>query len=195
MTFCGKKPSFAARFTAVAGLLSLLLLLSSVQAVWPAGPGIVIYRVGDGGQEALTFVKQYLETKGYQVSLYQGESAIEKHVEKANVINRSGARLFLAIEATAGDTNHVMVARTQTRKGDGRFLTINEIPEQFAGESRILADAIAGAFDVRSKQMPLFPLLGITMPGIFMKISWADKDIPDLAKRLHSGLEKYLRKG
>jgi hypothetical protein len=177
------------------GLVGLLLMFLSFAPGYGAGPGVVLYRVGDSGQEAVAFIKQHLETKGYQVTLYQGESVIEKHVEKANLINRSAARVFIAIEVTGGERRRVMVARTEAKKGDGRFLTIDEVPERFAGESRILADAVAASFGVRTKQMPLFPLLGISMPGIFIEAQLTEADFRDVANKLYIGMEKYFSEG
>jgi hypothetical protein len=180
----------------VKGLIALLMLLISfATAGYGAGPGVALYRVGDSGQEAVAFVKQYLEAKGYQVALYQGESVIEKHVEKANLINRSAARVFIAVEMMVGEKRRVMVARTEAKKGDGRFLTIDEVPERFAGESRILADAVAGPFGLKAKQMPLFPLLGISMPGIFIRAQLAEADFQDVANKLYTGMEKYFSEG
>ena len=183
------------RFLSVTGLTALLILLLSFAVGYGAGPGVVLYRVGDSGQDAVAFIKQYLEGKGYQVALYQGESVIEKHVEKANVINRSAAKVFIAVEMTVGEKRRVMVALTEAKKGDGRFLTIDEVPERFAEESRILADAIAGSFGVRVKQMPLFPLLGISMPGIFIRAQLAEADFQDVANKLYVGMEKYFSEG
>jgi hypothetical protein len=176
-------------------LFGLLMAFLWFGAGYGAGPGIVLYRVGDSGQGAVAFIKQYLETKGYQVALYQGESVIEKHVEKANLINRSAARVFIAIEMTGGEKRRVMVARTEAKKGDGRFLAIDEVPERFAGESRILADAVAGSFGVKAKQMPLFPLLGISMPGIFVGAQLTETDFQDIANKLYIGMEKYFSEG
>jgi hypothetical protein len=179
----------------VAGLFGLLMLFLSLAPGYGAGPGVVLYRVGDSGQEAVASIKQHLETKGYQVAVYQGESVIEKHVEKANLINRSAARVFVAIEVTGGERRRVMVARTEAKKGDGRFLTIDEVPERFAAESQILADAIAGSFGVRTKQVPLFPLLGISMPGIFIEAQLSEADSRDVANKLYIGMEKYFSEG
>ena len=56
----------------------------------PRGSTIVFYRIGDSGQEAWTLLKDYFEAKGYSVAVVQGETAIEKHVEKISRINRGG---------------------------------------------------------------------------------------------------------
>lgn len=174
------------------GLFALLLFFAA--PAFAAGPGICIYRIGDYGQEGITFIKRYLESKGYPVSLYQGDETIEGHTERASAINRSGAAVFLAVQITAG-AKDIMVVRTEGLHGEGRFLTIDEIPTRFSENSEALADAVAGAFAVKAKRMPLFPLLGITMPGIFLRIQGPETDLAAVAKNLHLGIEKYFRKG
>ncbi len=179
----------AALFTAA------LLLLISFGPACAGDIGIALYRIGDEGRDATAFVKRFLEMKGYQVDLYQGETTIEKHVEKANLINRGKARAFVAMEMTTGERGRVIVAITEAKKADGRFLTLNEVPERFSEESQSLADSVAGCFGVRVKRMPLFPLLGIAMPAIFIKAQGTEKDLPDVANKLYLGIEKYFRKG
>ena len=168
--------------------------LSSVSAV-AAGPVICLYRVGNRGQDGALLIKNYLEGKGYQVHVYQGEETIEGHVQKANLINRSGATVFLAIAIATGAEHALVVARTEAPQSSGHFLTVDEIPGRFAEESQRLADSVAGALGVKAKRMPLFPLLGITMPGIFLSIKGPETDLAVVAKNLHMGLEKYFRKG
>jgi hypothetical protein len=181
-------------FPAAAVLIGFLALLFFSTSAFAAGPAVCIYRIGTSGQDGVAFIKRYLEGKGHQVSLYEGEEQIEGHTEKASMINRSGAAVFLAVQIMPGPKS-IMGVRTQGAKGDGRFLTIDEVPERFSGDSQALADAVADAFSVKAKQMPLFPLLGITMPGIFLRIQGPETDLPDVAKNLYTGLQKYFRKG
>ncbi len=163
----------------------------------PASRSVALYRVGGRGQgqDACAFLKQHLEARGYQVALYQGESTIEKHVEKANLINRGTAKICIAVGTVLDPKKRVLVARTEARKGEGRFLTVDEVPEHYAGESQVLADAVAGQFGVRAKRMPLFPLLGIRMPGIYIEVRGPEGDLQDTAQKLYLGMEKYFRKG
>jgi len=181
-------------FALVCVAVLFTLLLSSVPAI-AAGPAICLYRVGNRGQDGVFLIKNYLEDRGYQVSIYQGEETIEAHIQKANLINRSGATVFLAIEIRTGAEHAIVVARTEAHQGNGHFLTVDEIPGRFLEESQTLADAVASGFGVKAKRMPLFPLLGITMPGIFLRIRGPETDLAAVAKNLHMGLEKYFRKG
>lgn len=154
--------------------------------------GVVFYRIGEEGQSAWAVVKQHFESRGYTVSLYQGEAVIEKHVEKANRINRGPGNVFLAVELIPGEKSHVMVARPEVKKGEGRFLTIDEIPGQFARESEKLATAVAAVFQVKPKHLPLFPLLGISMPGILIRAEFKEEDTRDVVNKICNGVEKYF---
>ena len=58
------------------------------------------------------------------------------------------------------------------RAGEGRFLAIDEIPARFARESDRLAASVAAPFGVKVKHLPLFPLLGVNMPGIVVKLEF-----------------------
>jgi hypothetical protein len=158
-------------------------------------PAVALYVVGDVGQYAGPTVKQHLEAKGYAVTLVQGEPAIEKHIEKIGVINRSSARVFLAFEFVPSEkVRLVTVVETRAKKGEGSFLTVDEVPGRFNEDSHKLAYAVAEAFNVRAKQMPLFPLLGVNMPGIFIRWESKEVELPGLTDKLAAGLEKYLQK-
>ena len=189
------------RMSAVKEIWSFVMGAICFSLLFPAGLGcaasrsVALYRVGERGQDACAFLKQYLEARGYQVALYQGESTIEKHVEKANLINRGAAKMCIAVARVLDEKKRVLVARTEARKGEGRFLTVDEVPEHYAGESQVLADAVAGQFGVRAKRMPLFPLLGIRMPGIYIEVRGPEGDLQDIAEKLYLGMEKYFRKG
>ena len=121
------------------------------------GNSLVFYRIGEDAPQQWAFVKQYFEGKGYPVSIYQGEAVVEKHIEKVNMINRSPAKVFLALQLVKGDSDRVMVAMTDAKKEEGRFLTIDEIPGLFAEESQRLATDIAGPFKVKVKHLPALP--------------------------------------
>ena len=62
--------------------------------------------------------------KGYTVEIIQGETEIDKHVEKAGKINRGGGAVLLAVEVIPSEKSRVMVAAaTEAPKGEGRFLS------------------------------------------------------------------------
>lgn len=156
------------------------------------GNSLVFYRIGEDAPQQWAFVKQYFEGRGHPVSIYQGEAVVEKHIEKVNAINRSPAKVFLALQLVRGDVTGVIVAMTDAKKEEGRFLTIDEIPGLFAEESQRLATDIAGPFKVKVKHLPLFPLLGVTMPGAFVRIEYKEGDLEDAVRKLCEGVERYF---
>lgn len=178
----------------MASFLSVVMLLL---AAWQAGAesGVVFYRIGDSGQSAWVLLKQQFELKGFTVSIHQGEVAIEKHVEKASRINRGGGKVLLAVELIPGEKSHIMVAQPDVRKGEGRFLAIDEIPGQYAARSGRLATEVAAAFGVKPKRLPLFPLLGISMPGMLVRAEFREEEARDVVGKLCSGVENYFQKG
>ena len=53
--------------------------------------------------------------KGYTVEVVQGETEIDKHVEKAGKINRGGGAVLLAVEVIPSEKSRVMVRRLRRR--------------------------------------------------------------------------------
>lgn len=172
-------------------LLGMAIFLMGVCPVL-ADNNVIFYRIGEGNTGVWALLKQQFEAKGYGVNIYQGEMAIEKHVEKVNRINRGQGNVFLAVELVAGDKSRVMVAEPDVRKGEGRFLTIDELPGQFAADSKRLAEAVARPFNVKAKHLPLFPLLGVNMPGIMVRIEFKEDEMRDVVNKFCSGVEKYF---
>ena len=156
-----------------------------------AGDHLVFYRIGESGQEAWTLLQAYFDGKGYGTTIVQGETVIEKHVEKVNRINRGPGGVFLAMELRPGELSHTMVAESDARIGEGRFLAIDGMPARFARESDRLAADVAAPFSVKVKHLPLFPLLGVGMPGIVVKLEFKEGELGVVAK-LFRGVEKYF---
>lgn len=182
--------SIRAALVMACAVAAMLMLPLSAAA---ADTDIVVYRIGESGEAAWNHLKQLIEAKGWGVTVYQGEMAVEKHVDKVNRINRGPGRVFLALQMITGERSRVMVAAPEVRKGEGRFLTIDEIPGQFKEESDRLADRVAEAFKVKPKHLPLFPLLGVHMPGIMISMELKESEVRDAAGKLYTGLEKYFR--
>ena len=173
-------------------LAVLFVLLLGVQA-HAAGHNIVFYRIGESGQEAWTLLKTYFEGKGYGVTIVQGETVIEKHVEKINSINRGSGSVFLAVELIPGALSRVMVAESDASQGEGRILAIDEMPARFARESDRLAADVAAPFKVKVKHLPLFPLLGVTMPGIVVKLEFSEgQTLLGMIAKVYGGVETYF---
>jgi hypothetical protein len=173
-------------------LCTVVILFSAVPCAHASGKSIVLCRIGESASQAWSLLRQYFEGKGYQVIFYQGETTIEGHVEKVNGLNRGPARAFVAIELIPAARTRILVAMTDAKKGEGRFLTIDQIPDRFAGESEKLAAAVAAPFKVKVKRLPLFPLLGVNMPGVFVQMQFKEDEFEDRVKQLYSGIERYF---
>jgi hypothetical protein len=85
-----------------------------------------------------------------------------------------------------------MVAESDALGGEGRFLAIDEIPARFAPESDKLAAHVAASFNVKVKHLPLFPLLGVSMPGIVVKLEFSEGETTDVIAKLSRGVETYF---
>lgn len=173
-------------------LFMAILLLASSSAAPGAERIVVLYRMTDGNQPAWEAIRQQLETKGYGVIVYQGEVDIEKHLEKVNRINRGPAAICLALDMITKDKPRTMVIEPEEKKGEGRFLAIDEIPGQFTDESRRLASDVGDAFQVKVKKLPLFPLLGVNMPGAFVRIESREDGFNDAIAKTCAGIDKYF---
>jgi hypothetical protein len=168
-----------------------LFLVLTVHAA-AARQEIVLYRIGDGGQEAWTLLGPSLEAKGYAIDIVQGETDIDKHVEKVSKINRGSGKAFIAVEIVPAEKSRVMVAEATERKGEGRFLSITEVSSRFSEESDRLAACMAEPFGVKVTHLPLFPLLGVSMPAVAIKLELKPDDAAEAVSRLKEGIEKYL---
>jgi len=156
---------------------------------------IVIYRVGEKDQMAWTTFRKDFQNKGYKLYTFEGTEILEKHLENINKINKIRDGIFIALDITTGDKNHVFIAITEARKGQGNILTIEEVPAVHLKASQELATSIASSFHKKVKQMPLFPLIGVDMPGCFIHMESTKENLKEMVDTLHNGIQKYFRRG
>jgi hypothetical protein len=69
------------------------------------------------------------------------------------------------------------------------------MPAIYANESRELASSLASAFNKGIKEFPLFPLLGVDMPGVFLKITYTHEKTLEVFNKLHEGMQRYFKRG
>lgn len=159
------------------------------------GEHIVLYRLGVKDPVPWEQLRTFLGKKGYRVTEYDGTESIEKHVEHVNKINQLKASVFLALDFGYGEKKRVVVAVTTPRKGRGNILAIDEVPALHANESRELATSLAQVFDKGVKEIPLFPVLGVDMPAVLLKIACAGGNASEMMEKLHEGLGRYFKRG
>jgi hypothetical protein len=160
-----------------------------------AGEHVVLYRIGEKDPVAWNLLSKYFTSKGYNVSTYEGTDSLEKHIENVNRINKGKGSLLLAIDFNIGETNHVLIAITDAKKGKGNVLAIEEVPAIHESNSKELATLLASSFNRGVKQLPLFPLLGVDMPGIFLRMECTKEKAGEMLNKLHDSLQKYFRRG
>jgi hypothetical protein len=114
--------------------------------------------------------------------------------------------VFVGIEFTFGEGRQVMVAMAEPAKegigGSGsesagyqRLLwRVDELPAKHEIQSKRLADLVASPFQVKVKRLPLFPLLGVDMPGVFVSIECKKEDAWSLLVMLDQALQKYYKR-
>ena len=203
-------------------LVCLFSLLMVIRPCFGAD-SFALYQVGVEGQQFWSLARDYLRGKGYDALFQLGEVTIEKHLERMGRINKSPAKFLLAMELVPREDSNVLVAMMDVKNGEGRpsaqpgegptpgtgnglttfagdaqsgnrFLSMDEVPGKYVSDSRKLADAVAGAFNVKVKRVPLFPLLGADMPGIYLRIECRQDKVGEMLGILHAGIQNYLRR-
>lgn len=159
------------------------------------GEHIVLYRLGTKDPATWDQWRRYLGTKGYRISMFDGSDTIEKHIDNVNKINKIGASVFIAMDLGISDQNRAVIAVTTAKKGKGNILAIDEIPALHANDSRELATSLASMFNKGVKEIPLFPLLGVDIPGVYMKIEYTPDKTNEVLEKFHEGMQRYFRRG
>ncbi len=174
-------------------LLSLFLLLSSVPV--RAGDAVVFYRVGERDVVAWNLLRKYMEGKGYEVTMYEGAQTIEKQMEAVNRINRVRAGLCVALDAAISGEESCFVGVTRSRRPKGSVLSAEEVGFLHADQSRKCARAVAGMFNRKVVEFPIFPLLGVDMPAIYLRLRFPQEKATEVLDKVHGGLQKYFSRG
>lgn len=170
-----------------------------------AEDNLVFYNAGKRDVAAWGALRDYFSSRTYAVSFYQGDGGVERHLDKTTRINTIKSGAFVAIEFAFGEEKHVMVAMTPgdgnspgTRtEFDGRrrlLWGVDELPAKHEAQSKQLASLVAAQFQVTVKRVPLFPLIGVDMPGIFISIQCNKEEAGSLLAMLDTALQKYYRR-
>jgi hypothetical protein len=160
-----------------------------------ASEHIVFYRFGDRDPAAWSLLKKHFGTKGYSVSIYEGSNILEKHIENVNRMNREKAMLLVALDFSFGPTDRVFVAAAEAKRRTGNIPAIEEVPARHAVESKECAKMVAASFHRGFVEVPLFPLLGVDMPAIFMRLECTKEKTLEIFDTLTAGLQQYFGRG
>lgn len=184
------------------GVLMALVFLTSCYGE----DNLVFYNAGRKDQAAWSVLKEFFSSKNPATLFFQGDGVIDRHMERINRINASSPGVFVGVEFVFGEGRQAMVAMAElSREGPGGLSSeyggnqrllwrVDELPAKHEAQSRRLAELVAAQFHVKAKRMPLFPALGIDMPGIFVSIECRKEDARSLLATLDQALQKYRRK-
>lgn len=170
-------------------------IIVSCAAPVSAADRIILVRAGATDTALWNGFNKYLAGKGYAVSAYEAANTMEKQVETANRINREKAGFMLVLEMLPSEKTDAFVAISDSKKGKGMILNIEEVPALHIDSSRELATSIADQFQEKSKALPLFMLLGIDMPGVFMRLDIPKDKTTEVFDKINTGMAKYLKRG
>jgi hypothetical protein len=174
---------------------ALFLLLAFAPLAF-AGEHIIVYQVGRPQPASMTLFKKALAERGYRVRSFEGSPNLEKHLETAGRINREKADVVIAIDLTVSDTNRAIIVASLAKKGPAsRFLTVEEVQSAHEERSLELAVALASQFKVGVKRFPLFPLVGMDIPGVFVRLESSQESMGTMFETFIEGLEKYFGRG
>jgi hypothetical protein len=156
-----------------------------------------LYQIGEKDPAALSMLRKHLAGKGFTISAFDGAGTIEKQVELANRINRLRASLFIAIDFSFGEGEDVAVtvAVTDAKKKTDKVLAIEDVPGVYAASSKEFAALVAESFSRKVLELPLFPLLGIDMPGVFLRIECPKDEAAEVLEKVSGSMQKYFGKG
>lgn len=142
---------------------------------------VYLYRIGEGDQGLWNTLFSCMRKEKIDFRVYRFRPSLHEHLRCANDVNTQGKGLFLALELSHNPESKIFVGIFSPRKGSGRFLKIDEVPSLHYQSSICVAEKVAKRYGTRVAKLPLFPLLGIDMPGIFISAKCSKEKIADLA--------------
>ncbi|HOL06094.1 MAG TPA: hypothetical protein PLM23_08505 [Syntrophorhabdaceae bacterium] len=175
--------------------LFLILILCIICPPVFASERIIFYTTAERKTPEMDAAKRYLEKKGLKVSIYPGANSLETHIENINKMNKEKARALIVLNIEITEGEGCFVAVSNAKKTSGIFQVIDDLPGVYMEKSRELASSIASSFNVKVKELPLFPLIGADMPGIFVYIMTKKDGINIALERLYVGIDNYLKRG
>lgn len=171
----------------------LLLILSPIVS---AADRIALCRAGGTDDALWGSIKKHFTAKGYVLTTCDSPKTIEKQIESANKINKEKVRCMIVVELIPSDTPDVFVAISNAKKGKGGLIySADEIPANHGERSEELASAIAQRFQKKLRRLPLFMLLGIDAPGVFVKLNIPREKSQDFFDKLSDGLSTLRERG
>jgi len=173
---------------------ALLLLLLAPLPLYGTD-NIIVMRSGEKDTQSWNSLSKYLSDRRYVVNMYDATDTIERQIDMANRVNRQKSLFVIVLQLVPSDRTDAFIAVSDLRKGKGRFLDIEEVSGLHGPSSRELGTAIASRFQKDVMEVSLFPLLGINMPGVFVRLDLSSDRPVETFEKLHEGIQDYLKRG
>lgn len=143
---------------------------------------IYLYRIDPTEPRLWSIFTSTIKRENVDIKVYRFRPSIEEHLKLISDVNKKDKGLFVAIRLSQGEKSQVFVAVFNQKQVSGRFLRIDEIPSLHFERSFCVARKVSEVFGIKVQKLPLFPLLGVDMPGIFIFAKGSKDDIAYLAR-------------
>lgn len=153
----------------------LTVLFALFPSILWASECVVIYNLGKD-EEGLVRLRKGLEGEGVPTKIFEAEREMAAHLRCAERINEEGCQFFIALYARKAERECLLVGIHKASLSRGLLRAADEIQQLYVKESERVALSIPSAQVVR---LPLFPLLGIKMPGLLLYIRYSRMETLD----------------
>ncbi|MCX7856725.1 MAG: hypothetical protein N2513_01895 [Deltaproteobacteria bacterium] len=152
---------------------------------------IFFYLLDKPDNELWQIFLKTIKKQGLVSSVYMGNRNLEEHLRLITQINSKKKGLFIAMDVKKREKFGLFVGVFKPKKPEGKIARIDEIPYVHFELSNKIAESIAASYNKRVVKLPLFPMLGVDMPAIYIKISGEKRDIEKLAGDINEVIRKY----
>lgn len=173
---------------------AVLLFLSVILHSELHAQHIFLYMVGTPNNDIRQTFLKVLKKHGMDFTLHTGTKNLEEHLRLVSEINTRKKGLFIAVDLNKREKPGPFVAVFKPKKPDGKLLRIDEIPYVHIDLSTKIAEHIASSFGIRVVKLPLFPLLGVDMPALYLRLRENKEEMELVTKLVKEAIRKYTMK-
>ena len=166
---------------------SLVLFCTSV-----FGETIFLYLVSIPDDQIWQVFLKSLRKEGLDPVPQKGTRELEDHLRIVSNINSGKKGLFVAIDIKREKNTKILVGVFAPKKPEGKIKSIEEIPYAYYDTSYKIAESIAMAYGKKVLKAPFFPLLGVDMPALYIKLRFKEGDIGPFVSVMKDGIKRYL---
>lgn len=168
-----------------------LLLFSFFPFFLYAQDYVVLYWMGGDLEE----IERAFTKRGIKVQVFKASKDLETHLQRIEMINKEGCLAFLSLYVEKGENDVIFCAIDEAQIGKGFFLSIEEVPSLYFEDSKKIAKNLSSVLHLPCIRVPLFPLLGIKAPGLFLYVRYKEREtLEKICAILLDSLKKLERR-